>query len=165
MGELTLGVAGCAGFPFGIGAPDSVPEWDAAATQPVMVQEWQAGFVAPQDWKVDTVRIFGNGRWEAERTFASGLNKPPATVATGSLSADALQSLLGTVFVRAGSGKRFVDLPERVDPGLADAPVTRIAVSIRNASHSVSVIGPKPDAFAKVQEAMASRTKAVPFPD
>lgn len=162
---MALGVAGCASFPFGIGATDPVPAWNPSAEKPVMLQEWQDGFVPAEEWNVDTVRIYGDGRWEAERTFGSGLNKPPVTVASGSLSADALRSLLGTVFTRTAGGQRFLDLPERVDAGMTDVPVTRLAIAILNASHSVSVSGPHPEAFDRVQKAMASGTIAVPFPD
>lgn len=162
---IALGMGGCAGFPFVGSVTEPVPTWDPAAKQPVMLQEWQDGFVPAEDWNVDTVRIYWDGRWEAERTFASGLDKPPVMVASGSLSADALRTLLGTVFTRTESGKRFLDLPERVDAGITDVPVTRIAIAIQNASHSVSVSGPNPEAFDRVQKAMASRTIAVPFPD
>lgn len=162
-GAIALAVAGCATF--GISSPATVPDWDPKAAEPVMIQEWQDGFVPAEEWNVDTVRLYGDGRWEAERTFGLGTNKPPLTVASGSLSLDAMTALLGTVFERTGSGKRFLDLPERVDAGMTDVPVTRLAVAIRNASHSVSVTGPKPEAFERVQSAMASRTIAVPFPD
>ena len=162
---ITIGVGGCAGFPFAGNAPDPVPSWDPTAKKPVMLQEWQDGFVPAEDWNVDTVRIYGDGRWEAERQYASGLDKPPVMVASGSLSSDALHDLLGTVFTRNASGKRFLDLPERVDAGITDVPITRLAVDIQNASHSVSVSGPNPDAFDRVQKAMAARTIAVPFPD
>ena len=168
-GGLAMGLTACASFPFAIGSPDTVPRWDPAATQPVLTQEWLDGFVAPADWNVDTVRIYGDGRWEAERTYSAEAGKPPVMVASGSLSADAMKTLLGTVFVKAEDGKRFVDLPERVESGITDIPTLRIAVSIQNASHSVTAPAltsiAKPPAFTRVAQEMASRTVAVPFPD
>ncbi len=164
-GAIALGTVACTNLPFGIGSPDSVPRWEPSATEPVLTQQWLDGFVPQEDWNVDTVRVYGSGRWEAERTFSSNLNKPALTIATGSLSPETMRTLLGTVFVRAEGGQRFLDLPERVDAGITDVPVTRVTVSIQNASHSVSVSGPKPKAFELVQNALSKQTVAVPFPD
>jgi hypothetical protein len=130
-----------------------------------MVNQWMDGFVPEEELNVDTVRVYGDGRWEAERTFSSNLDKPAVMIATGSLTPSALQTLLGTVFVKAEGGKRFVDLPERVDAGITDVPVSRLSVEMTNASHSVSVTGPKPPAFSVVERELAKRTVAVPFPD
>ncbi len=164
LGALALCTTACASLPFGIGAPDTTPRWVTSATAPVMVNQWMDGFVPETEWNVDTLRVYGDGRWEAERTFSANLNKPPVMVATGSLSPSAMQTLLGTVFVKAEGDKRFVDLPERLDAGIADAPITRLSVEMTNASHSVSVAGTKPPAFVLVERELAKRTVTVPFP-
>lgn len=163
-GPLLLALLGCSTWPLGIGSPPETPRWDARATRPVISQQWVDGFVHPDDFNIDTVRVYGDGRWEAERIFSSTASRSPQVVASGSLDPAAMEAMLGSVFVRV-EGQRFVDLPERLDAGIADAPTVRVSVDIENASHSVVVAGPKPGAFARVQEAIASRTVAVPFPE
>lgn len=157
-----LALVGCEapGFFTGQG---STPRWSTTQTTPVITEQWVDGFVPAEDWNTDTIAIYGNGRWEATRAYAPSTGKPSVVVASGSISQERLNGLLARAFERPFGGKSFLDLPARVESGIADAPVQTLGVSIDNASHSVTVSGDKPDAYKRFETAIASETLAVPF--
>jgi hypothetical protein len=97
------------------------------------------------------------------RAFAPVASRSDAVVASGSLNQDALQEVLNMAFERGGDGKRFVDLPERVDSGITDIPVESLSLTIENASHSVILSGTPPLAYRRFAERLTARTIAVPF--
>ncbi|MBO9540191.1 hypothetical protein J7643_06325 [bacterium] len=162
LGGLTACLVGCAVA----SAPketEVVARWTSQQTAPVITRKWMAGFVPAEAWKVDTLRVYGDGRWVATRAFAPVSNRPDSVVASGSLSQDALREVLDKAFERSADGTRFVDLPARVESGIADVSAETLSLSIENASHSVSLSGTTPPAYRRFAEALTARTIAVPF--
>lgn len=139
------------------------PRWSQTQATPIITERWLDGFVPAEEWNEDTLRIYGDGRWEATRAYGSTTGSPSVTVASGSLSQQALDGMLAKAFERPLGGQSFLDLPARISPGITDVPVVTLALSIENASHSVTVEGPKPEAFRRFEEAIASATVQVPF--
>ncbi len=157
-----VALAGCSTPGFFTGQ-NAAPRWSPAQTQPVISEKWVDGFVPVEQFKMDTLAIFGNGSWTATREFGSGTGSPSVVVASGSISQEALSGLLAKAFERPFGGQSFLDLPARIDPGITDVGYVTLAVSIDNASHSVTVVGTKPEAFVRFEQAIASQTVAVPF--
>lgn len=144
-------------------AQEATPRWSATQSTPVITERWLDGFVPIEQWNEDTLRIYGSGAWEATRAWAPSTGKPTTVVASGSLTPEALNLLLAKAFERPLGGRSFLDLPARVDPGITDVGQATLAVSIDNASHSVTVLGPKPEPFVRFESAIASQTVAIPF--
>lgn len=160
---LTFALVGCDAPGFFKGQGET-PRWSTTQAAPVITERWLDGFVPVEEWNEDTLRIYGSGRWEATRAHAPSTGKPSVVVASGSISQDALQVLFAKAFERPLGGTSFLDLPAKIDPGVADAPVVTLGLSIENASHSVTVLGTKPEAFRRFEAAIASQTVTVPFP-
>lgn len=142
---------------------NAAPRWSATQATPVITEKWLDGFVPVEEWNEDTLNIYGNGRWEATRAYASTTGRPTVVVASGSIGQEALGALLAKAFERPLGGQSFLDLPARIDPGITDVPVVTLGLSIDNASHSVTVLGQKPEPFLRFERAIASQTVAVPF--
>lgn len=159
---LFVWLAGCAVAPASRDA-EVVARWTSQQQAPVIVRKWIPGFVPAEAWKVDTLTIYGDGTWQASRAFAPVTGRPDTVVASGSLSQDALREVLDRAFDRGADGTRFVDLPARVEPGIVDVSVESLALSIENASHSVTLMGSAPAAYARFADAITARTIKVPF--
>lgn len=156
-----IALLGC-DAPFYVGKGPA-PLWSTTQEAPVLTQQWQDGFTPVERWKADTLRVYGSGRWEAMRAYAPSTQKPSEVMASGSISQEALGGILAKAFERPLGAQSFLDLPAKVDPGITDAPAQMLAVSIDNASHSVTVLGPRPEPFERLRAAVASQTVAIPL--
>jgi len=157
-----VALAGC-DAPLFFKSQDATPRWSAAQPNPVITEKWVPGFGPATDWKIDTLRVYGDGRWEVNRDFETSTASPSEIVASGSMTPETLKGVLAKAFERPFGGQSFLDLPEHVPAQVADAPVVTLGVSIDNASHSVTVTGPMPDAFTRFETAIASQTVRLPL--
>jgi|GEM_PF-3259879 hypothetical protein len=156
---LALALTGCAHGGAHPPEGEGQPTYSTAATTPVITQVHRTGTVAPAYFHEDTMVVSGDGSWLATRAYP--YTNPPSTtvLASGSLPADRLQSLVNSAFQPPAPGEpRFVDLPAEINDRSVGGGRRTITLTLESGTRSVSVLGRAPLAFQRLDEAIASAT-------
>ncbi len=135
------------------------PRYNSNASLPVIEQRYRSGAVAPQYYSESSLTVYGNGDWIASRVYPYVKPVKKEGIGAGMLSRDQLQRLVDMAFESPGGGQpRFIDLPQTVDSGAVGGGMRSITLTLEGGTHSVSVSGPAPEAFNRLDDAIAGMT-------
>lgn len=130
-----------------------------AEPSPVLRYRREAGFVVPGEPQTTTVELLGSGSWTATRSVAADGGAIPAATASGTLTAAQVQQLVDAAFAPPDLWTPpFVELASSSVFPIKGQSASTLTLTLRGGQHEVQVVGTRPAAFWKLEQALAGAT-------